>query len=73
MKLSIRELKKIKAALPTGSYDEIAKRASVGIATVKGSLTNPDRFNAGVIKTALEIIEEQKEMLEALKNKIKDL
>lgn len=73
MKLSSRELKKVRAALPKGSYEEIAQRTSIGIATVKGSLFYTERFNSLVIKTALIIIEEQKEIVNSLKNQIKDL
>jgi hypothetical protein len=71
VKLSKRELQKIRTALPTGSYDEISSRCGLGVATIKGVLFNPDRFNPTVIESALAIINEQKEKVELLKNQIK--
>lgn len=73
MKLSKRELQKIRAALPTGSMSEISLRSGLGISTVKGSLFNPERFNAIVIETALTLISEQKERVESFKNLIKEI
>lgn len=73
MKLSKRELQKIRAALPTGSQPEISNRTGLGISTVKGALFNPDRFNAVVIETALALIKEQKDRVESFKNLIKEI
>jgi hypothetical protein len=73
VKLSKRELQKIRAALPTGSMTEISSRSGLGISTVKGSLFYPERFNAVVIETALCLIKEQKERVESLKNLIKGI
>ncbi|WP_285055188.1 hypothetical protein [Pedobacter ginsengisoli] len=73
MKVTKRELQKIRTALPTGSYDEIAARTGLGVATVKSTLFKPERFNPAVIETALALINEQREKVESIKNLIKEI
>jgi hypothetical protein len=73
VKLSKRELQKIRAALPSGSQAEISTRTGLSIATIKSTLFNPERFNVVVIETALKLIQEQKEKVESFKNLIKEI
>jgi hypothetical protein len=71
--LTKKELQKIRAKLKSGSQMEIATRTGLGISTVKAALFYPERFNEEVVKTALTLIWEEKERLEALKNLIKEI
>ena len=68
-----RDLKKIRKALPTGSFDEISKRTGLGLASVKASLFYPERIKTIVVEAALLLIAEEKAKVESLKTSIKEL
>lgn len=73
MSLTKKELKKLRSALPNGSYTTISKETALSPVTVRASLFYPDRVNQLVIEKALEIIEKEKVALKTLKSKIREI
>ncbi|MNK53057.1 hypothetical protein D3C87_720080 [compost metagenome] len=73
MRLTKRELKKLRDNLPTGSYDAIAEKTCLSFATVRAVLFYPDRYNKEVVAEALAIIEKTKQEISSQKEAIKKI
>lgn len=71
VKMTKGELKKVRSALPPGSYDKIAESLSLGIYTVRASLYYPEKVKVDVIELALKMIQEENERIKRLKTQIK--
>ncbi|KAA8483731.1 hypothetical protein BDE36_1807 [Arcticibacter tournemirensis] len=72
--LSKRELTALKKQLPEGGYQKISERlGNVSAESVKKAFNDPKRYKRDIFFVALEIIQEEKEADEALKNKAKEV
>lgn len=71
IKLSQEELDSLRNALPDGSYKLISEKLNrVSSETVRKVLTDPSRYKKEVIDATIELLKEQKEMLELQKKEI---
>lgn len=72
--LTKRELTVIKKALPANGYQKVADKLSdVSKDSVRKVLSEPKRYNKAIIYTALAVIEEYKQEVSDVKNKIKEI
>lgn len=70
--ISTTLLKIIRAKLPVGGINEIAKRLDIAPSTVSKVFSGQHQ-NMEVVKTALEIIEENKKALAQIEKAVKQL
>lgn len=71
--LSKRELTAIKKALPDKGLHRVAERSGCSYATVQKVFLEPKRYNKNIIYAAISIIEDEKQEVEKLKLKIKEV
>lgn len=72
--LTKRELQAIKRQLPEDGYQKVSdKLENVTKESVRKVLNDPSRYNKDVIYASLQVIEEHKNEVEALKNKVREV
>lgn len=71
--LSKRELTSIKKALPDRGLHKVAERSGCSYATVQKVFLEPKRYNKEIIYAAIAIIEDEKQEMQKLKLKIKEI
>jgi hypothetical protein len=74
LKLTQTELKTLRDKLPDGGYKLVASKLTrVTAETVRKVLSDPARYKREVIDAAIEVVKEQKELLAAQREAIKEI
>lgn len=72
--ISTKSLRKVKYSLPKNGMEEIASRLNISAATVSRVLNNKNKKSQReVLECALQIIEEEKQKINAMENLIESL